>query len=75
VHSAGAQIMMGRIIRKITDRQAQDAETYRYWHSRTPAERAQAVFELTRDGYAAKGIDVHVERSERHIASFQRTRR
>ena len=67
--------MTGRIIRKMTDRRAQDAETYRFWHGRTPAERAQAVFELTRDGYAAKGIDVHVERSERHIASIQRTRR
>jgi hypothetical protein len=72
---ADADTMTTRIIRRILDRQAQDAETYRYWHSRTPAERAQAVFELTRDGYAAKGIDVHVERSERHIASFQRTRR
>jgi hypothetical protein len=66
---------MIKIIRKIADREAQQAETYRYWQSRTPAERAQAVFELTREGYAAKGVDVHVERSERHIASFQRTRR
>jgi hypothetical protein len=64
-----------RIVRQIIDRRAQDAEAYRYWHGRTPAERAQAVFELTRDGYAAKGIDVHVERLERHIASIQRTRR
>lgn len=67
--------MTTRIVRKVPDRKVQQAETYRFWHSRTPAERAQAVFELTRDGYAAKGVDVHVERSERHIASFQRTRR
>lgn len=63
--------MNTRMIHKVPDRMNQEAETYRYWHSRTPAERAQAVFELTRDGYAAKGVDVHVERSERHIASFR----
>jgi hypothetical protein len=67
--------MTNRIIRKVADRKVQQAETYRYWQNRTPAERAQAVFELTRDGYAARGVDVNVERSERHIASFQRTRR
>ena len=63
-----------RVIRKIADRKAQDAEAYRYWQRRTSVERMEAVFELTREGYASKGIDLHVEGSARHIARFQRLR-
>lgn len=67
--------MKTRVIQRIVDRKAQDAEAYRYWQSRTSAERMQAVFDLTYEAFAAKGVDVHVERSERHTAGFQRLER
>lgn len=66
--------MATRTVRRVTDRKAQDAEAYRYWAARTTAERMQAVFELTREGYASKGIDLHMERLERSTARFQRLR-
>jgi len=61
-----------RSIRRITDRKEQDAETYRYWQSRSTAERMEAVAELVRDGYAAKGIDVDAQRSKRTLVRVQR---
>ena len=61
-----------RSIRWITDRKEQDAETYRYWQSRTTTERMEAVAELVRDGYAAKGIDVDAQRSKRTLVRVQR---
>ena len=61
-----------RSIRWITDRREQDAETYRYWQSRTTAERMEAVAELVRDGYAAKGIDADAQRSKSTVVRVQR---
>jgi hypothetical protein len=66
--------MTARMIRKIRDRKAQDAETYRYWQSRTTSERMEAVAELTRDGYASKGIDVDAQGSKRTLIRVQQTR-
>ena len=65
---------MPRAITRIADRQAQDADTYRYWQSRTTSERMAAVAELTRDGYARKGIDVDAHRPERTLVRVQRAR-
>ena len=64
--------METRVIRKVADRKAQGIEAHRYWQSRTSTERMQAVYELTYEAFASKGMDVHVERSKRHIARFQR---
>ncbi len=61
-----------RSIRRITDRKEQDAETYRYWQSRTTAERMEAVAELVRDGYATKGIDADAQGSKRTLVRIQR---
>ncbi len=61
-----------RLIRWIADRKEQDAETYRYWQSRTTAERMEAVAELVRDGYAAKGIDADAQGSKRTLVRIQR---
>ena len=61
-----------RSVRWITDRTEQDAETYRYWQSRTTAERMEAVAELVRDGYASKGIDADAQGSKRTLVRIQR---
>jgi hypothetical protein len=47
-----------KTIRQVTDLRAQREETYRYWRSRTCAERMAAVEEIVRDAYIAKGIDL-----------------
>jgi maltose-binding protein MalE len=64
-----------RTVRRVTDIEEQEAETYRYWQSRTTAERMKAIDEIVKDGYAAKGIDVNVQRSDRSIARLQRPQR
>lgn len=61
-----------RSVRWISDRKEQDAESYRYWQSRTTAERMQAVAELVRDGYASKGIDADAQGSKRTLVRVQR---
>ena len=47
-----------RTIRRVTDLKAQRMEAYRYWQSRTAAERMDAIEEVVRDVYFAKGIDL-----------------
>ena len=47
-----------RTIRRITDLKAQRMETYRYWQSRSAAERMDAIEEVVRNVYFAKGIDL-----------------
>jgi hypothetical protein len=47
-----------KTFRRVTDLKAQRLETYRYWQSRTCAERMAAVEEIVRDAYLAKGIDL-----------------
>ena len=64
-----------RTIRVVTDPGEQEAETYRYWQSRTTAERMAAIDQIIRDGYAAKGIDVDVQRSDRSLVRIQRPQR
>jgi hypothetical protein len=64
-----------RTVRRVTNLEEQEAEAYRYWQSRTTAERMKAIDEIVRDGYAAKGIDVNVQRSDRSIARLQRPQR
>ena len=45
---------MDKTIRKVTDIDEQQAETYRYWASRSVAERLAAVCELSEAAYAFK---------------------
>jgi hypothetical protein len=49
---------MDKTIRRVTDFKEQRAETYRYWQTRTAAERMEAVAEIIRDVYWMKGIDI-----------------
>lgn len=62
-----------RSIRIITDRKQQDAENYRYWHSRPSYERMQAIAEIVRDAYTMKGVDLDAEGSKRTLVRVQRT--
>jgi hypothetical protein len=54
---------MDKSIRRVTDLDEQQAETYRYWQSRPVGERLLAVRELTEAAYAFaadfKGAPAH----------------
>jgi hypothetical protein len=56
---------MDKTIRRVTDLEEQDAETYRYWQSRPVGERLAAVCELSEAAYsfaaAFKGVPAHVD--------------
>jgi hypothetical protein len=43
---------MDKTIRRVTDIEEQQAETYRYWASRSIGERLKAVCETTEEAYA-----------------------
>ena len=43
---------MDKTIRRVTDLDEQEAETYRYWQSRPVGERLIAVCELSEEAYA-----------------------
>jgi len=45
---------MDKTLRRVTDLEEQQAETYRYWQSRPVAERLVAVCELSEAAYAFK---------------------
>ncbi len=47
-----------KTIRRITNFKAQREETYQYWRSRPFVERIEAVTEVVRMAYSAKGIDI-----------------
>ena len=63
---------LSRTIRKVTDLKAQRMETYRYWQSRTVAERMNAVEEVVREAYLAKGIDLDRRPSDRRLVRVVR---
>ncbi len=69
---------MEKSIRKVTEFGLQRAETYRYWQSRSSAERFEATWELSRDlyrdFYRQKGAGSNGEGSARSITRVQRTR-
>jgi hypothetical protein len=61
-----------RTIRRVTDFKAQRLETYRYWQSRTAAERMDAVEEVVREAYIAKGIDLDRRQSRKTLTRVVR---
>jgi hypothetical protein len=63
---------MDKTIRRITDFKEQQAETYRYWQSRTVAERMEAVAEIVRDAYLTRGIDVEAQPMDKTIVRYER---
>jgi hypothetical protein len=63
---------MDKTIRRVTDLNAQRLETYRYWRGRTCAERMEAVAEIVRDAYLAKGIDLDHRPADKTIIRVER---
>jgi hypothetical protein len=62
-----------RAFRIVTDPKAQKAETYRYWQSRSIAERFAAIVQATADAYAMAGKSFDAaRRSERTFTRIQR---
>jgi hypothetical protein len=70
---------MDKTVRIVTDLDEQQAETYRYWQSRSSSERFQATWELSRDLYREynrkRGIPEHVEGSARSLTRIERPER
>jgi hypothetical protein len=69
---------MDKTLRRVTDPDEQQAETYRYWQSRSIGERLIAVSELSQEAYAFaaafKGVSAHDEQGlSRHPARIQRS--
>jgi hypothetical protein len=61
-----------KTIRRVTDLKAQRLETYRYWRSRSCAERMEAIAEIVRDAYRAKGIDLDLRPSDKSLVRVER---
>lgn len=69
-----------RSIRRVTDAEQQQAETYRYWHSLSVGDRLSAVWDVSEAAYsfaaAFKGVpDNDAERSKRFVTRIQPARR
>jgi hypothetical protein len=47
------------MVRKVTSREEQEAENYRYWQSIPVGDRLAAVCEVTEAAYAVKKFDRH----------------
>jgi hypothetical protein len=60
-------------LQRITDFKAQRMQAYRYWQSRTVAERMRAIDEVVREAYFAKGIDLDQRSSDRRLVRVVRT--
>lgn len=68
-----------KTIRRVTEPEQQEAETYRYWQSLPIGARLSAVWDVSEAAYAFaaafKGVRLNdAERSERAVARIQRSR-
>lgn len=61
-----------KTIRRVTDLKEQRLETYRYWRSRTSAERIEAVAEIVRSAYLSKGIDLNHRPADKILVRVER---
>jgi hypothetical protein len=70
---------MDKTIRRVTNLEEQEAETYRYWQSRSVGERLIAVCELSEASYAFaanfKGAPAHVDQGLQGPASRTQRKR
>lgn len=62
---------MDKTVRKVTDLEEQDLETFRYWQSRTSSERMNATWELTLEIYRMKGLVKDGQRLQRSVVHIQ----
>jgi hypothetical protein len=64
-----------KTIQRYSSHAEQKAEVYRYWRSRSIAERFMAVWDASATAYALKGITYDpTRRSEATLTRVQRTR-
>lgn len=64
--------MGDKTVRKVTDLKEQRLESYRYWQSRTAAERMDAIEEVVRDTYLARGIDLDTRPVDKTVVRIER---
>ena len=77
--NVGRIITVDKTVRRVTNPEQQEAETYAYWHSLTIGERLSAVWDASEAAYAFaaafKGVPVDdAQGSERVIKRLQRSR-
>jgi hypothetical protein len=63
---------MDKTVRKVTDPIEQQAETYRYWQSRSDSERMNATWEFTLEIYRMKGLLQDAQGLQRSLVRIQR---
>jgi hypothetical protein len=71
---------MDKTLRRVSDLDEQQAETYRYWQSQSVGDRLTAVWDVSEAAFvfaaAFKGAPRHDDQGhERPLARFERTRR
>jgi hypothetical protein len=63
---------MDKTLRKVTDLDEQQAETYRYWQSVSDSERMNATWEFTLEMYRMKGLVQDAQGLQRSVVRIQR---
>ncbi len=63
---------MDKSVRKVTDLDEQQAETYRYWQSVSDSERMNATWEFTLEMYRMKGLVKDAQGLQRSLVRIQR---
>jgi hypothetical protein len=63
---------MDKTIKKVTDLQAQQDETFLYWHSRSDSERMNATWEFTLEMYRLRGLVDDAQGLQRSVVRIQR---
>ena len=63
---------MDKTIRRVTNLNKQQEETFRYWQSRTPGERMKAVAEIVWSAYLTKGIDLDRQPVDKSLVRIER---
>lgn len=64
---------MDKTVRKVTDLDEQERETFRYWRSRSSSERMNATWEFTLEIYRMKGLVADGQRLQRSVVHIQRS--
>jgi hypothetical protein len=64
---------MDKTVRKVTDLDEQQSETYRYWQSVSDSERMNATWEFTLEMYRMKGLVKDAQGLQRSLVRIQRS--
>ena len=66
---------MDKTVRRVDSPTEQQRETYRYWQSRSDADRMNATWELTLELYHLKGLASDAQGLQRSVVRIQRAQR